>query len=79
MMTPKYCASPNVTVFVNQDSLYPLGTPLIRVAGTGGHDAVATAIVAHIGKTGSVFLELPDGRLTMVVTVDSQTWNPDAD
>lgn len=79
MMRPNYRASPTVTVFENTDGLYPLGTPLIRVAGTGGRDAVATAIAAHIGKTGSVFLELPDGRLTMVITVDSQTWNPDGD
>lgn len=78
MMTPNH-ASATVKVFENRDALYPLGTPLIRVADTGGRDAVATAIASHIGKTGSVFLELPDGRLTMVITVDSETWNPHAD
>lgn len=78
MMTPNY-ASGTVTVFENTDALYPLGTPLIRVAGTGGRDSVAAAIASHIGKTGSVFLELPDGRLTMVITVDSETWNPHPD
>lgn len=79
MVTPRDCASATVTVFHHTDRLYPLGTPLIRVAGTGGLDAVSAAIAAHIGKTGSVFLELPDGRLTIVVTVDTQTWNPHAD
>jgi len=79
MAPPRNCASALVTVFADSDGLYPLGTPLIRVSGPGGPDAVASAIAAHIGKTGSVFLELPDGRLTIVVTVDSQTWNPRAD
>jgi hypothetical protein len=76
MTTPTPCA---VTVFADSDGLYPLGTPLIRVARAGEPDAVASAIAAHIGRTGSVFLELPDGTLTIVVTVDSETWNPHPD
>jgi hypothetical protein len=79
MTTPSQCGSSTVTVFDGVDRLYPLGTPLIRVAGAADPDAVTAAITAHIGKTGSVFLELPDGRLTIVVTVDADTWNPHPD
>jgi len=76
MTTPGHYDSSTVTVFADSDGLYPLGTPLIRVAGAEILDALATAISAHIGNTGSVFLELPDGRLTIVVTVDSEAWVP---
>jgi hypothetical protein len=76
MTIPSQCDRTAVTVFSGPDGLYPLGTPLIRVAGAAEPDTVAAAISDQIGQTGSVFLELPDGRLTMVVTVDGDTWNP---
>lgn len=58
--------------------LSPLGTPLIRVTDAGRRDSLAAAIALRISETGSVFLELPDGRLAIVVTVDGATWLPPA-
>lgn len=57
-------------------SLSPLGTPLIRVTDSGQRDSLASVIALHLTNTGSVFLELPDGRLAIVVTVDGTTWLP---
>jgi hypothetical protein len=47
--------------------LYSLDAPLIRVSPSGRPDPVAAAIARHITDSGSVFLELPDGRLTLVL------------
>ena len=41
--------------------------PLIRVSASGQPDPVTAAIARHVTYSGSVFLELPDGRLTVVV------------
>jgi hypothetical protein len=41
--------------------------PLIRVSASGQPDPVTAAIARHVTDSGSVFLELPDGRLTVVV------------
>jgi hypothetical protein len=46
--------------------LHPLDAPLIRVSTCGQPDPVTAAIARHITQSGSVFLELPDGRLTVV-------------
>lgn len=46
--------------------LHPLDVPLIRVSTSGQPDPVAAAIARHITESGSVFLELPDGRLAFV-------------
>jgi hypothetical protein len=54
--------------------LYPLDAPLIRVSASGAPDAVTAAIARHITESGSVFLELPDGRLTVVLHLDGITW-----
>ena len=54
--------------------LYPLDAPLIRVSASGQPDAVTAAIARHITESGSVFLELPDGRLTVVLHLDGITW-----
>jgi hypothetical protein len=56
--------------------LYPLDAPLIRVGISGRPDAVTAAIAGHITESGSVFLELPDGRLTVVLHLDGVTWIP---
>lgn len=40
---------------------------LICIAVTGEPDAVTAAIARHIGESGSVYLELPDGRLALIV------------
>jgi hypothetical protein len=54
--------------------LYPLDAPLIRVSSSGQPDPVTAAIARHITDSGSVFLELPDGRLTVVLHLDGTTW-----
>ena len=55
--------------------LYPPDAPLIRVSITSGQpDPVTAAIARHITESGSVFLELPDGRLTVVLHLDGKTW-----
>jgi hypothetical protein len=51
-------------------------TPLIRVSTSGQQDPVTAAIAHHITDSGSVFLELPDGRLTVVLHLDGITWTP---
>lgn len=56
--------------------LYPLDAPLIRVRTSGRPDPVTAAIASHITDSGSVFLELPDGRLTVVLHLDGVTWIP---
>jgi hypothetical protein len=56
--------------------LYPLDAPLIRVGACGRPDPVTAAIARHISDSGSVFLELPDGRLTVVLHLDGVTWIP---
>jgi hypothetical protein len=56
--------------------LYPPDTPLIRVSASGQPDSVTEAIARHISESGSVFLELPDGRLTVVLHLDGKTWVP---
>jgi len=50
--------------------LYPPEAALIRVAASGQPDPVTAAIARHITGSGSVFLELPDGRLTVVLHPD---------
>jgi hypothetical protein len=54
--------------------LYPLDAPLIRVGRSGQPDPVIAAIARHITESGSVFLELPDSRLTVVLHLDGVTW-----
>jgi hypothetical protein len=56
--------------------LYPLDAPLIRVGASGQPDPLTAAIVRHIGDSGTVFLELPDGRLTVVLRLDDLSWIP---
>jgi hypothetical protein len=54
--------------------LYPLDAPLIRVSTSGRPDPLTAAIAGKITESGSVFLELPDGRLTVVLHLDGVTW-----
>jgi hypothetical protein len=51
--------------------LHPFDAPLIRVSPSGQPDPVTAAIARHITGSGSVFLELPDGRLTFVFDLAS--------
>ena len=54
--------------------LYPPDAPLIRVSASAQLDPVVAAIAHHITESGSVFLELPDGRLTVVLSLDGRAW-----
>jgi hypothetical protein len=54
--------------------LYPPDTPLIRAGTAAQQDPVIAAIARHVTESGSVFLELPDGRLTVVLHLDGKTW-----
>jgi hypothetical protein len=58
------------------NALYPPDAPLIRVSGCGRPDPLTEAIARHLTESGSVFLELPDGRLTVVLHLDGKTWIP---
>lgn len=53
---------------------YPGDRPLIRVSASREPDPVTAAIARQITEAGSVFLELPDGRLTIVLHLDDKTW-----
>jgi hypothetical protein len=55
----------------HESQAYWTDAPLIRVSTSGQQDPVIAAIARHIGDTGSVFLELPDGRLTVVLYLDA--------
>ena len=63
-----------LTGTAHADSLYPPDAPLIRVSDCDRPDPVTAAIARHITESGSVFLELPDGRLTVVLHLDGKTW-----
>ena len=56
------------------DALYPPDAPLIRVSASGEPDAVTAAIAREITESGDVFLELPDGRRTVVLHLDGKAW-----
>jgi hypothetical protein len=56
--------------------LYPPDSPLIRVSASGHPDPLTEAIARHMTESGSVFLEVPDGRLTVVLHLDGKTWIP---
>jgi hypothetical protein len=57
---------------VHDNPLYPLDSPLIRLSGQP--DPVTAAIARHVTQSGSVFVELPDGRLTIVLHLDGVSW-----
>jgi hypothetical protein len=58
--------------------LYGHDAPFIRVATAGQPDPVTAAIADSIGESGTVYLELPDGRLTVVLDLEGMTWVPRA-
>jgi hypothetical protein len=77
MAEPAAPASTEVTTLAtaaHANPLYPLDAPLVRVSASGQPDPVTAAIAQHITESGSVFLELPDGRLTVVLHLDGVTW-----
>jgi hypothetical protein len=77
MAEPAAPASTEVTTLAtaaHANPLYPLDAPLVRVSASGQPDPVTAAIAQHITESGSVFLELPDGRLAVVLHLDGVTW-----
>ncbi len=67
-----------VVIVTRTNPLYGHDAPLIRVAAVGQPDPVTAAIAGSITESGSVYLELPDGRLTVVLDVEGMTWVPRA-
>jgi hypothetical protein len=59
---------------LHANPMYQPDAPLIRVSTSGQPDPVTAAIARHVTDSGSVFLELPDGRLTVVLHLDGVTW-----
>ena len=77
MTEPAAPAPPEITTLATAahgNPLYPLDAPLIRVSTPGQPDPVTAAIAREVTESGSVFLELPDGRLTVVLHLDGITW-----
>jgi len=62
-----------VTV-VRANPLFLYERPLIRIAVTGEPDAVTAAIARHVDESGSVFLELPGGRVALVTGLSGRPW-----
>jgi hypothetical protein len=58
-----------VTVIKRVNPLLTLAAPLIRVAVTGKPDDLTAAIVRHLDDSGTVFLELPDARIALILDV----------
>jgi hypothetical protein len=77
MELPSEPAATAVTV-TRTNPLYGHDAPLIRVTGSAPPDPVTWAIAECIRESGSVYLELPDGRLTVVLDLDNATWVPRA-
>jgi hypothetical protein len=67
-----------VVTVTRTNPLYGHDAPFIRVASAGQPDPVTAAIAASIGESGSLYLELPDGRLTVVLDLEGMTWVPRA-
>jgi hypothetical protein len=67
-----------VVTITRTNPLYGHDAPIIRVATAGEPEPVTAAIAASIGESGSVYLELPDGRLTVVLDLEGMTWVPRA-
>jgi hypothetical protein len=67
-----------VVTVTRTNPLYGHDAPLIRVITHGEPDPVTTAIARRVSESASAYLELPDGRLTVVLDLDGMTWVPRA-
>jgi hypothetical protein len=67
-----------VVTVTSTNPLYGHEAALIRVTTVGQPEPVTAAISRHISASGSVYLELPDGRLTVVLSLDGRSWLPRA-
>jgi hypothetical protein len=72
--TPTLTEVTTLGATAHANPLYPPDAALIRVSVADQPDPVTAAIAHHITESGSVFLELPDGRLTVVLHLDGKTW-----
>jgi hypothetical protein len=75
--SPGNDAGTAVTV-TRTNPLYGHDAPFIRVATVGQPDPVTAAIADSLDESGTVYLELPDGRLTVVLDLEGMTWVPRA-
>jgi 2-polyprenyl-6-methoxyphenol hydroxylase-like FAD-dependent oxidoreductase len=67
-----------VVAVTRTNPMYGHDAPLIRVIAHGEPSPVTAAITRCVGESGSAYLELPDGRLTVVLDLDGMTWVPRA-
>jgi DNA-binding GntR family transcriptional regulator len=56
-----------VTTVGEANSLHKHHAALISVTVAGNPDPVTEAIARHLGESGSLYLELPDGRLALIL------------
>lgn len=70
--------STTVVTVTRTNPLYGHDAALIRLTVVGQPDPVTDAIARHLSESGSVYLELPDGRLTVVLNLDGASWIPRA-
>jgi hypothetical protein len=72
-------ADGGIAVMVTRTNpMYGHDAPFIRVTAAGVPDPVTAAIARCAGESGSAYLELPDGRLTVVLDLEGMTWVPQA-
>jgi hypothetical protein len=63
-----------VTTVGEANPLHRHHASLISIAVTGKPDPVTAAIARHLDESGSVYLELPDGRLALILDLSGATW-----
>lgn len=66
-----HAGSTTVTEVGQANPLHAHHAALICVTVAGEPDPVTAAIARHIGETGSVYLELPDGRLALILDLSA--------
>jgi hypothetical protein len=64
----------NVTTVAHANPMGTYDAPLIRVTAAGEPDPVTAAIARHVDESGSAYLELPDGRLVLILDVSGGSW-----
>lgn len=62
-----HTGSTTVTEVGQANPLHRHHAALICVTVVGEPDPVTAAIARHVGESGSVYLELPDGRLALIL------------
>lgn len=76
MDTPGASAHPGSTAVTTVGEANPLHghhAALISIAVAGKPDPVTAAIARHLDESGSVYLELPDGRLALILDLSGAT------